>query len=263
MPEMQRLLDRVAFVTGAGSGLGRGMAMRFAQEGAHVACADINEATAEETAAAIRALGRNAIAVQADVRSRADLEAAMDRAVSELGPLWVAVANAGINRTGTILTLTEEDWQAVIDINLTGVFLTLQAAAKRMVEAGKGGRLISIASVAAEKGFAGLVPYGATKAGVRHMSRSIAQELAPHKITVNTIGPGLIATNFGGSDWSAPGAKDAAGQGIPAGRIGEPDDVAAVAAFLASDEAVYVTGSYYLIDGGMTDAGFGGTARRD
>jgi NAD(P)-dependent dehydrogenase (short-subunit alcohol dehydrogenase family) len=260
---MDRLKGRVAFVTGAGSGLGRGMALRFASEGADVCCADINFATAEETAASIRELGRKALAVQVDVRKQAELEAAMDRTVAELGPLWVAVANAGINRTGTILTLTEEDWQAVIDINLTGVFLTLQSAAKRMVEAGKGGRLISIASVAAEKGFAGLVPYGATKAGVRHMMRSIAQELAPHRITANSIGPGLIATNFGGGDWSRPGAKEAAGQGIPLGRIGEAEDVAAVAAFLASDEASFVTGSYYLVDGGMADAGFGGAARRD
>jgi glucose 1-dehydrogenase len=131
-----------------------------------------------------------------------------------------------------------------------------------MVEAGQGGRLISIASVAAEKGFAGLIPYGATKAGVRHMNRSIAQELAPHRITANSIGPGLIATNFGGQDWSREGSKEAAGQGIPAGRIGEPEDVAAVAAFLASDEAAYVTGSYYLVDGGMTDSSWS-TSRRD
>lgn len=260
---MDRLTGRVAFITGAGSGLGRGMALRFASEGADVCCADINPATAEETAASIRALGRKALAIQVDVRRQAEIDAAMDRTVAELGPIWVAVANAGINRTGTILTLTEEDWQAVIDINLTGVFLTLQSAAKRMVEAGKGGRLIAIASVAAEKGFAGLVPYGATKAGVRHMMRSIAQELAPYRITANSIGPGLIATNFGGGDWSRPGAKEAAGQGIPLGRIGEPEDVAAVAAFLASDEASFVTGSYYLVDGGMADAGFGGTARRD
>ena len=255
---MDRLTGRVAFITGAGSGLGRAMALRFAAEGAHIAAADINLVAAEETAEEVRALGPNAIALQVDVRKQTQLDDAVARTAADLGDLWVGVANAGINRSGTLLTLTEADWQAVIDINLTGVFLTCQAVAKQLVRQGAGGRLISIASVAAEKGFAGLIPYGAAKAGVRHMTRSMAQELAPHRITANSIGPGLIATPFGGNDWSQPGRREAAGLGIPLGRVGEATDVAAVAAFLASDEASFVTGSYYLVDGGMTDAGFGG-----
>ncbi|MFN0095534.1 MAG: SDR family NAD(P)-dependent oxidoreductase [Dehalococcoidia bacterium] len=255
---MDRLTNRVAFITGAGSGLGRAMATRFAEEGADIGCADINLRGAEETADMVRALGRRAVVVGCDVRKQAELEAGVAATVAALGDLWVAVANAGINRSGTLLTLTEADWQAVIDINLTGVFLTCQTAARQLVAQGKGGRLICIASVAAEKGFAGLIPYGAAKAGVRHMTRSMAQELAPHRITANSIGPGLIATPFGGGDWSAPGRREAAGAGIPLGRVGEAADVAAVAAFLASDDASFVTGSYYLVDGGMTDAGFGG-----
>ena len=260
---MDRLAGRVAFVTGAGSGLGEAIALRFAAEGADVCCADINLASAERTAAHVRDAGRRAIATETDVRDGTSIDAAMARTLAELGVPWVAVANAGINRPGTLLTLSREDWQAVIDINLTGVFLTLQAAARAMVAGGQGGRLIAMASVAAEKGFAGLVPYGATKAGVRHMMRSIAQELAPHGITANSIGPGRIATPFGGADWSAPGSKEAAGKGIPLGRLGEAEDVAGLAAFLASDEASYITGSYHLIDGGMTDAGFAGAQRSD
>ena len=186
----------MAFITGAGSGIGRGMALRFAEEGADIGCFDLSIETAEETADLVRDLGQEATTFEGDVRESGDLVSGVEKTVSELGDLWVACANAGINAAGTILTLTEEDWQRVIDVNLTGVFLTCQAAARQMVKQGKGGRIISTASVAAEKGFAGLIPYGATKAGVRMMTRSMAQELAEHKITVNSIGPGLIATNL-------------------------------------------------------------------
>ena len=260
---MDRLQGRVAVITGAGSGLGRSMALRFADEGADVCCADVNGATAEETAEMVRAKGRKAIVTETDVRDANALAEMVRRTAAELGDPWVAVANAGINRQGTLLTLSEEDWQAVIDINLTGVFLTCQAAAQHMVEAGKGGRIITIASVAAEKGFAGLVPYGAAKAGVRMMTRSMAQELAPHRITVNSIGPGLIATNFSGPAMQDPEYKEQAGKTIPLGRIGEATDVAAIAAFIASDDGEYATGSYFLIDGGMADAGFGGGGQRN
>ena len=145
----------------------------------------------------------------------------------------------------------------MIDVNLTGVFLTCQAAARQMVEQGKGGRIISTASVAAEVAYPGWVPYCATKAGVRMMTRSMAQELAGHKITVNSIGPGLIATNFGGGNFQDPEYQEQQASTIPLGRIGEATDIGAMAAFIASDDGEYATGSYFLIDGGMADAGFG------
>ena len=254
---MNRLEGKVAFITGAGSGIGRGMALRFAAAGADIGCFALSIETAEETAELVRNLGQKAITYEGDVRKSEDLVAGVEKTVSELGDLWVACANAGINAAGTILTLTEEDWQRVIDVNLTGVFLTCQAAARQMVEQGKGGRLISTASVAAEKGFAGLVPYCATKAGVRMMTRSMAQELAGHKITVNSIGPGLIATNFGGGNFQDPEYQEQQASTIPLGRIGEATDIGAMAAFIASDDGEYATGSYFLIDGGMADAGFG------
>ena len=254
---MDRLQGKVAFITGAGSGIGRGMALRFAEEGADIGCFDLSIETAEETADLVRDLGQEATTFEGDVRESGDLVSGVEKTVSELGDLWVACANAGINAAGTILTLTEEDWQRVIDVNLTGVFLTCQAAARQMVKQGKGGRIISTASVAAEKGFAGLIPYGATKAGVRMMTRSMAQELAEHKITVNSIGPGLIATNFGGGNFRDPEYQKQQASAIPLGRIGEATDVSAMAAFIASDDGEYATGSYFLIDGGMADAGFG------
>lgn len=254
---MNRLQGKVAFITGAGSGLGRGMALRFAEEGADIGCFDLSLETAEETAELVRTLGQKAVTFKGDVRNSKDLVEGIEKTVTELGDLWVACANAGINASGTILTLTEEDWQRVIDVNLTGVFLTCQSAARQMVDQGKGGRIISTASVAAEKGFAGLIPYGATKAGVRMMTRSMAQELAVHRITVNSIGPGLIATNFGGGNFQDPEYKEQQGKTIPLGRVGEATDVAAMAAFIASDDGEYATGSYFLIDGGMTDSGFG------
>jgi len=250
---MNRLEGKVAFITGAGSGIGRGMALRFAEEGADIGCFDLSIETAEETAELVRNLGQKAITYEGDVRKSEDLVAGVEKTVSELGDLWVACANAGINAAGTILTLTEEDWQRVIDVNLTGVFLTCQAAARQMVEQGKGGRIISTASVAAEVAYPGWVPYCATKAGVRMMTRSMAQELAGHKITVNSIGPGPTATNFFGNA-NTPEFQEQAGSTMPLGRMGQATDMGAMAAFIASDDGEYATGSYFLVDGGMQDS---------
>jgi NAD(P)-dependent dehydrogenase (short-subunit alcohol dehydrogenase family) len=255
LPAGARLTGRVAVVTGAGSGIGRGVAVRFAREGAAVCCVDLNPDTAEETASLVRAAGTSAIAAALDVRDDGLLAKLVARTEAELGPPWVCVANAGISANTRILEATREDWDRVIEVNLTGAFFTLQAAARSMVKAGKGGRLIALSSVVAENAGFGSNAYGASKAGVRHMMRSIGRELAEYGITANSIGPAYAISNF--APWmSDPEYLKALAKTIPLGRVGKVEDVAAVAAFLASDEAGFVTGSFYLVDGGMTDAGF-------
>jgi NAD(P)-dependent dehydrogenase (short-subunit alcohol dehydrogenase family) len=248
-----RLQDRVAIITGAGSGIGRGIALRFAQEGARVCCADINLETANETADLVRDIGPTAIAVEVDVRNQAQLDTMVAQTESELGVPWVCVANAGLSANSRILEATREDWDRVIEVNLTGAFFTLQAATRAMVKAGKGGRLIGMSSLVAEKVGRGANSYGATKAAVRHMMRSIAQEVAGYGITANSIGPAYAISNF--APWmSDPTYLEELAKAIPLGRVGRPEDVAAVAAFLASDEASFITGSFYLVDGGAADA---------
>lgn len=244
-----RLAGRAALVTGGGSGIGRGIAIRFAEEGADVAVADINAAGAEETAAEVRKLQRRACVIEADVTSRADCQRMVEEAAGALGKLDCFVANAGIGRGGPFLETAEEDWRAVIDTNLTGVFLSSQAAARRMADQGHGGRIITIASLAAEHATPRMAAYSSAKAGVRMLTRVMAIELAEHRITVNAIAPGLIDTPL-----SAPlmdAVRGAIGQIAPLGRVGEPKDVADLALFLASDDADYVTGGMIFVDGGM------------
>ncbi|MGB2694162.1 MAG: SDR family NAD(P)-dependent oxidoreductase [Dehalococcoidia bacterium] len=244
-----RLAGKVALVTGGGSGIGRGISARFAGEGADIAIADVNRAGAEETGQQVRGLERRTQVIEADVTSKADCERMVRETVEALGKIDIFVANAGIGRAAPFLEFSEEDWNAVIQTNLTGVFLSCQAAARRMVEQGQGGRMITIASLAAEQAYPGMAPYNAAKAGVRMLTRVMALELAAHGITVNAIGPGLIDTPL-----TAPlmQAVQASGRQVaPLGRTGEPKDVADVALFLASEDAGYVTGGLIFADGGM------------
>ncbi|MCS7296443.1 MAG: SDR family oxidoreductase, partial [Dehalococcoidia bacterium] len=182
---MSYLSGKVAFITGAGSGIGRGAAERLAREGADVCVVDIDLPGAEETASLVREFGRRAIAVKANVASKPQIQAAADRCVQELGRLDICIANAGIGRMGSILDMELKDWQDQIDVNLTGVFLTVQAAAQRMVRLGNGGRIVCISSLAALNVGPGMWGYSATKAGVAIMVRGWAQELGRFGITVN------------------------------------------------------------------------------
>jgi NAD(P)-dependent dehydrogenase (short-subunit alcohol dehydrogenase family) len=253
---MGLLSDKVAFVTGGGSGIGRGIAERLAREGADVSIADLDLAGAEETAALVRHAGRTAHVVQMNVAAPRQVQEAVEGCVAALGRLDIAVANAGIARGGTLLELPLKDWQDQLDINLTGVFLTVQAAARKMVELGHGGRIICMSSLAAERTGARTWAYSATKAGVRIMVRGWAQELGPYGITVNAIGPGIIDTplaqTLAGEEGSA--IRQAVERLTPVGRVGHPADIAGLVAFLCGPDAGFMTGSYLIMDGGMQDA---------
>ena len=190
---MATLEGKVAFVTGAGSGIGRAVAARLARDGADVAVSDIDLEGAQGTAELVREAGRKAHVQQANVASERQIQEAVQASASALGRIDVAVANAGIARAGSVLEMPVKEWQDQIDVNLTGVFLTVQATARRMVEQGEGGRIICMASLAAEITGPLSWGYSATKAGVRMMVRGWAQELGAHAITVNAIGPGIIA----------------------------------------------------------------------
>ncbi len=250
------LEGKVALITGAGSGIGRGTAQRLAREGADICIADIDIAGAEETASMVREFGREALVVKTNVASASQVEAAAKACSERFGRFDICVANAGIGRGGTLLEMDLKAWQDQVDINLTGVFLTAQASAREMVRAGNGGRIVCISSLAAENTGVGSWSYSATKVGVRMMVRGWAQELGEHRITVNAIGPGVIDTPLAhalAGDEGGP-IRTALEQRTPAGRSGRPADIAGLIAFLCSPDADFMTGSYLLMDGGLRDA---------
>lgn len=253
---MADLAGKVAFITGAGSGIGQGTALRLARDGADVCIAEIDLDAAEETASMVREFGRRAQIVRCNVASRDQVQEAADACVSELGGLHIAVANAGIGRGGSVLDMELKDWQDQVDINLTGVFLTVQAAAQRMVDAGDGGRIVCISSLAALSTSQWMWSYSATKAGVAMMVRGWASELGPHGININAIGPGVIDTPLAhglAGDEGGP-IREALEASTPVGRSGRPSDIAGLISFLAGPDADFMTGSYLVMDGGIRDA---------
>jgi NAD(P)-dependent dehydrogenase (short-subunit alcohol dehydrogenase family) len=253
---MATLEGRVAFVTGAGSGIGRAAAVRLAREGADVAVVDIDLEGAQRTAEGVREAGRKAHVQQANVASERQIREAVEASVAALGRIDVAVANAGIARAGSVLDMSVKDWQDQVDVNLTGVFLTVQATARRMVQQGSGGRIICMASLAAEITSAMSWGYSATKAGVRMMVRGWGQELGAHRITVNAIGPGIIETPLARMLAGREGGpiRESMECATPLGRVGQPEDIAGLVAFLAGPDAAFMTGSYLIMDGGFRDA---------
>lgn len=244
------LLDgKCALVTGASRGIGRAIAVKLASEGAKVALNYAgNAVAAEEVKKEIEAAGGQAITVQADVSDPASVEAMIQTVVDAFGQIDILVNNAGITRDGLLLRMKDEDFDAVINTNLKGIFYTTKLVSKLMMKK-RFGRIVNMASVVGLTGNAGQTNYAAAKAGVIGFSKSAAKELAARGITVNMVAPGFIETDM--TAVIPEKAKEAMMGGIPLGRAGKPEDVANAVLFLVSDQAAYITGQVLKVDGGM------------
>ncbi|MBB6282129.1 3-oxoacyl-[acyl-carrier-protein] reductase [Geobacillus subterraneus] len=243
------LEGKIALVTGASRGIGRAVALELARQGANVAVNYAgSEAKANEVVETIRSLGREAFAVQADVARAEDVERMVKTVLDQFGRLDILVNNAGITRDNLLMRMKEEEWDAVINTNLKGVFLCTKAVTRPMMKQ-RYGRIINVASVVGVIGNPGQANYVAAKAGVIGLTKTAARELASRNITVNAIAPGFITTDM--TEALSAELKEEMLKQIPLARFGEPDDVARVAAFLASDAAGYMTGQTLHVDGGM------------
>ena len=241
---------KTAVVTGGSRGLGRAVCLELAAGGANVVlCYAGNEAAAKETAAACEALGATALAVRCDVADSAQVKALMDTAVQTFGRIDILVNNAGITRDGLLMMMKETDFDDVINTNLKGAFLCMKAVARQMMKQ-RYGRIVNLSSVVGLRGNAGQVNYAASKAGVIGMTKSLAKELASRGVTVNAVAPGFMETDMTAAMPEA--AKAATLAAIPMGRMGAAEDVAKTVAFLASEEAGYITGQVLAVDGGMS-----------
>ncbi len=253
------LQGQPALVTGANSGIGEAVALGLAQAGADVAVNYVvHPEVAEEVAHKIEGFGRRAIVLKADVSKEDEVEAMYAAAIKEFGTLHISVSNAGLQRDSAFADMTLEQWNTVIGVNLTGQFLCTRAAAREFLRRGvdqavstAAGKLICMSSVHQVIPWAGHANYAASKGGVMLLMQSIAQELAPHRIRVNSIGPGAIRTPINTGAWNTPEAYESLMTLVPYKRIGEPEDIARAAVWLASDAADYVTGTTLFVDGGM------------
>lgn len=241
---------KTAVVTGGSRGIGRAICLELAGQGANIVlCYAGNESSAAETTAACEQLGVKALALRCNVTDAGEVKAMMDTALAEFGRIDILVNNAGITRDGLLMMMKEEDFDAVLDTNLKGAFLCMKAATRTMMKQ-RYGRIVNLSSVVGLRGNAGQVNYAASKAGVIGMTKSAAKELASRGITVNAVAPGFIDTDMTAS--LPENARTALLSSIPVGRLGAAEEVAKAVAFLASDDAAYVTGQVLAIDGGMS-----------
>ena len=237
-----RLENKVAIVTGASSGLGKAIAEMFLQEGAKVVFSDVNDYSGN--------LGENAVFMKADVSKKEEVEALVKLAIEKFGSLNVLVNNAGVGLTGELATLDDAIWQKVIDINLNGVFYGLRASAKYMKDNNIKGSIINMSSILGHVGFRGASAYCASKGAVNQLTGTSALELAPFGIRVNSIAPGFIKTNMTKGIEENKTSNAMIEGATPLGHMGEPNDIAYAAVYLASDESKFVTGSVMYVDGG-------------
>ena len=246
---MGSMSGKTAVVTGGSRGIGRAICLELARRGANVVFSYAgNTAAAEKTLEELKALGVEARAVQGNVADPAAAKTLIDTAVKELGGIHILVNNAGITRDGLAMAMKEEDFDAVIETNLKGAFLCMKAAIRPMMKA-RYGRIVNMSSVVALRGNPGQMNYCASKAGLIGMTKSLAKEMGARGITVNAVAPGYISTDMTAALPDA--ARQAMLSTIPVGRAGNPEDVAAAVAFLASEEAGYITGQVLSVDGGM------------
>jgi gluconate 5-dehydrogenase len=247
--DTMRFAGKVAIVTGAGAGLGRQVAIQLASEGAQVAVADLELARARSVAGEIAAAGGRAIAVQSDVSKPADVQRMTDAAVAEFGRLDILVNNAGVRVIVPFLEQTLDQWQRLIDVMLTGPMLCCQAAIPHMLVAGKG-KIVNVGSVTGIIGLTKRAAYAAAKAGLHGLTKAIAYELSGQKIYVNAVAPGLIETPMNTPYFEDPQFVELLKRELPVGRWGQPDEIANVILFLASDQSDYVAGAIWNVDGG-------------
>lgn len=254
------LTGQPALVTGANSGIGKAVALGLARAGADVVVNYVTDPdTAEEAAHQIEALGRRAIALKADVSKEEEVQQMFARAIDHFGTLHVVVSNAGLQRDAPFDKMTLDQWNTVIGVNLTGQFLCTREAVREFKRRGvdpsvsvAAGKILCMSSVHQEIPWAGHANYAASKGGVMLLMKSLAQEMAPYRIRVNSIAPGAVRTPINTAAWSTPEAYADLMTLVPYKRIGEPDDIAQAAVWLASDAADYVTGATLFVDGGMT-----------
>jgi 3-oxoacyl-[acyl-carrier protein] reductase len=245
---MKQLENQIAVVTGAGRGIGRAIALKFASEGADVVCVSRTAENSEKVAGEVRALGRKAWAIAVDVSDAAGVSAAAEKILTECGKVDILINNAGVTRDGLLMRMSDADWDSVLNTNLKGAFLFTKAFTRSFVKQ-RSGRIINVASVIGLIGNAGQANYAASKAGLIGFTQSVAKELGSRNITVNALAPGFIETDMTAA--LGPDKKAKLLENIPLNSLGQPEDIANAALFLASPGARYVTGQVLTVDGGM------------
>ncbi|HEY4979784.1 MAG TPA: glucose 1-dehydrogenase [Candidatus Acidoferrum sp.] len=247
-----RLEGKSIAITGGDQGIGRAIAERLAQDGADIAiCYRSNESGANEVLAEIQRLGRRAVSIQCDVGKITDGQRFISEAVQQLGKLDILINNAGLERRADFWDVTESDYDAVLNVNLKGLFFLTQAFVRHRMQTKPGGKVINISSVHEELPFPHFSSYCASKGGVKMLTRNLSIELAPLGITINSVAPGAIETPINKNLLNNPAKLQALLQNIPLNRLGQPSDVASIASFLVSDECSYVTGTTFFVDGGL------------